>query len=204
MRKALNENQTVQIIVIAALMLGAGLLVMTQMGGGGGGSSSPTDPSASSPATGATTPPSTAVPTSVPPTAPATPQPAQTVSPLVPGPGLPQKVMVDYSDGKTIVLLVVRAGGIDDRLVKGAVERLKADPRLAVFVTRAEGIARYSRITQGVGVSQVPALVVVSPRGVSGDAPKASVRYGFRSPQSILQAVRDAAYNGRDVGYDPG
>lgn len=209
MRKALNENTTVQIAIIAVLMLAAGLMLVTQMKGGGGGEAaddpnqaatggavvSGTDSSATAAISPAADPATATAPTA---------QPAKTVAPLESGPGLPASVLADYNDGKTIVLLIVRAGGIDDRMVKGAVETLRGDSKLAVYVTRASGIARYSRITQGVGVSQVPALVVVSPRSVGGGSPAASVEYGFRAPESVVQAVRDAAYKGHDVGYDPG
>jgi hypothetical protein len=51
----------------------------------------------------------------------------------------------------------------------------------------------------------VPALVVVRPRGSGGDAPQATVSYGFRDAQSVAQAVRDALYTGRDDRpYHPG
>jgi hypothetical protein len=202
MRKALNENTTVQIAVIAVLMLGAGLLLMTQMKGG----SEPAEPVQSAAAGGTTAAgvdPASAVSAVQPVTAAPTAQPAASVGPLESSPGLPADVLADYKGGKTIVLLIVHPGGIDDRMVKDAVESLRSDPDLAVYVTGAKGIARYSRITQGVGVSRVPALVVVSPRGV-GSSPTATVDYGFRSSESVVQAVRDAAYKGRDIGYDPG
>jgi hypothetical protein len=66
-----------------------------------------------------------------------------------------------------------------------------------VFVSRAKDIARYSRITQGVGVDRVPALVVVRPRRESS-VPEAQVSYGFRDSQGVVQAVHDALYSGRD------
>jgi hypothetical protein len=73
-----------------------------------------------------------------------------------------------------------------------------------VFVTRAKDVARYSRITQGVGVDRAPALVVVRPRKESGPVPEAQVSYGFRSSQSVVQAVHDALYQGPDdLPYSP-
>ena len=72
---------------------------------------------------------------------------------------------------------------------------------VAVFGTRASGIARYTRITQGVNVDRVPALVVVRPQG--GGTGVAEVRYGFRSADSVVQAVRDVLYRGPNVGYRP-
>jgi hypothetical protein len=102
------------------------------------------------------------------------------------------------------VLLIARQGGIDDRLVRGSVHRLSADSGVSVFVTRANKVARYSRITQGVGVSQAPALVVVRPKKLSGPSPEAQVVYGFRDAQGVVQAVHDAVYNGKDnLPYSP-
>jgi len=109
-----------------------------------------------------------------------------------------------YRAGDTIVLLVVRSGGVEDSMVRGAVEKLRGDGRVAVFVTRAEGIARYVRITQSVAVDRVPALVIVRPRWATGGTPQATVEYGFRDAQSVVQALKDAVYQGRTVPYHPG
>jgi hypothetical protein len=123
---------------------------------------------------------------------------------LVPGPGLPKPVVTAWKGGDTVVLLVVRQGGIDDRLVRNSVRSLSSDPGVSVFVTRANHVARYSRITQGVGVSQAPALVVVRPKRVSGSVPEAQVDYGFRDAQGVVQAVHDAVYSGKDnLPYSP-
>jgi hypothetical protein len=131
---------------------------------------------------------------------------AGTVSPdaLVPGPGLPAKVVKAWQGGDAVVLLIVRGGGIDDQLVKRSVASLSGDPGVAVFVARAGDVARYSRITQGVGVNRAPALVVVRPRKESGSVPQAQVSYGFRNSQGVVQAVHDALYSGRDdLPYSP-
>jgi hypothetical protein len=49
-----------------------------------------------------------------------------------------------------------------------------------------------------VDVNRVPALVVIEPkRATDGGMPEASVSYGFRSAESVLQAIRDAGYRGR-------
>ena len=69
---------------------------------------------------------------------------------------------------------------------------------VALFIVSARGIARYSRITQGVDVERVPALIVIRPKKLAdGGLPEASVSYGYRGPESIKQAVRDANYDGR-------
>ena len=42
------------------------------------------------------------------------------------------------------------------------------------------------------------------PEATSSDGiPTASVSYGFQSPESVVQAVIDAGYNGRTVHYHP-
>ena len=97
------------------------------------------------------------------------------------------------------MLLIVREGGIDDRLVRQLGGRLSATRAWRSSSPGANEIARYSRITQGVGVSQVPALVVVRPRRLSGiGARRHSVSYGFRNSQAVVQAVHDALYSGKD------
>jgi hypothetical protein len=46
--------------------------------------------------------------------------------------------------------------------------------------------------------------VVVRPRTKAGSVPEAQVSYGFRNSQSVVQAVHDALYNGRDdLPYSP-
>jgi hypothetical protein len=115
---------------------------------------------------------------------------------------MPQGVVEAYEAGDAVVLLIVRQAGIDDKRVKESVTALEAHSGTSVFVTGARNVARYSQIANGVGVSQVPALIVVQPRSVS-EVPTASVSYGFRSPQSVVQALRDALYEGKNVPYYP-
>ena len=118
-------------------------------------------------------------------------------------PPLPADVRAAYGAGKTVVLLVVDNGGIDDRLVKQAAAQLGSLEKVAVIIVPAEKIARYAAITLGVEVERVPALVAVRPKGLSGRTPQASVSYGFQSPQSVVQAVKDAGYRGPTVDYHP-
>jgi hypothetical protein len=215
-REALNNNPVVQIAVIGVLVVVVGLFFMMNMKKGGSSSSSSsssaTAGATSSPSTGGTTAPVTSGASSATPAAPPSSSAGSvsvtggTVTPaaLVPGPGLPAPVIAAWKRGDAIALLIVRGGGIDDRLVRGSVEGLKRDSGIAVFVTRAKSVARYSRITQGVGVDRAPALVIVRPHKESGSVPEATVRYGFRSSASVLQAVHDALYNGPDdLPYSP-
>jgi hypothetical protein len=74
---------------------------------------------------------------------------------------------------------------------------------VASFVVPVDKIARYASIAQGVNLNRVPALVVIRPRGLSNGVPTASVRYGFQSPESVVQAVIDAGYKGPTLSYHP-
>jgi len=210
MRDAINNNPMVQLAVVAVLVLVAGVMLAPQLLGHKKSDSNTstssaqlTTPSGSVDLTVKSTPAAPSMGAAAGSTAAPAPQ---TVSPeaLVPGRGLPRPVITAWKRGDTVVLLLVRRGGIDDRLVQSSVRSLSADSRLAVFVARANKIARYSRITQGVGVSQVPALVIVRPKRVSGAVPEAQVSYGFRDSQAVVQSVHDALYSGKDnLPYSP-
>jgi hypothetical protein len=217
MRKAVNENPVVQAVVIGVLLVAGALLLLTRMGGSGSSTPSAATTSTSTTVTGptgatadvtastdgtsanisatVTPPPGGATPAAAPAAAP--------VGPFEAGPGLPRSVFASYQRGKTVVLYVYDPKGVEDRDMLTAVNGLKGDSSLAVFTTPSKDIARYSRITQGVGVSEVPALIVISPNQGSGE-PKATVSYGFRGSESVTQAVRDAVYKGKTLGYDPG
>jgi hypothetical protein len=211
-REAINNNPIVQIGLLGGLALIVAVFFMMNMKKGSSDTSStassaaPAPATSSAPATGSTAATGSAgTAPSIGGSAPPAPSTTGTVSPdaLIPGPGLPKPVITAWKRGDTVVLLVVRQGGIDDRLVRNSVSSL-SEPGVSVFVTKANQVARYSRITQGVGVSQAPALVVVRPKRVSGSVPEAQVSYGFRDSQGVVQAVHDAVYDGKDnLPYSP-
>jgi hypothetical protein len=223
MREALNSNPVAQIAVLGVLLVVVGFLMMTRvMKQDDGGSTSPAPPAAGAEAAAAGATAGTTTPTSIgggppPATVPdagssastaasgaVVPSGSVTPDALVPGRGLPRELVSAWRSGDAVVLLIVRGGGIDDRLVRGSVESLSRDAGVSVFVTRAGDVARYSRVTQGVGVSRAPALVLIRPRRLSGAVPQAQVEYGFRDSQSVVQAVHDALYTGRDnAPYHP-
>jgi hypothetical protein len=203
LRQAINNNPIAQVAVLGGLAVLVGLFFMMNMKGKGSSETASTASSAA-PAPSPSAPPAPVSGSTS--SAPAPPPTTGTVSPdaLVPGRGLPKPVVTAWKRGDTVVLLVVRQGGIDDRLVRNSVRSLSSDGGVSVFVTRANHVARYSRITQGVGVSQAPALVVVRPKRVSGSVPEAQVDYGFRDAQGVVQAVHDAVYSGKDnLPYSP-
>jgi hypothetical protein len=217
-RKALNDNPVAQIAVLGLLAVIVAFMLMSRGSHNGGGTGStatsataaapaPADTGAStssSPAVG-TTPPSTGssavAPTTAPPAGTATGAPA---GEFVAGPGLPAPVVKAYADDKAVVLLVFRHRGLDDSAVRSSVERLRGRSDVAVFITHAANIARYARITEGVDVNRVPALIVLRPRHLTHGTPTASVSYGFRGPDSVDQAIRNALYKGpNDLPYYP-
>jgi len=220
-RRAINENPVVQAAFVGVLVLVFAVFFYTRVlsGSGSPSSESPTAGTTATPAapgaTGSPVAPETGTAPTAPavPTTPAAPAAPGTVPPgtLEASKGLPASVVKAYKADKAIVLLIVKENGLEDRAVKLWVKALRSHPEvikdnhgLAVFVTGAKDISRYSRITLGVDVSRVPALVVIRPKSLSGDIPEASVRYGFRGPDSVLQAVKDALYKGPDdVPYYP-
>jgi hypothetical protein len=185
-------------------------MIMKVMGGGGGGEATvaqtplpPAGASATAPTTAAPTDP-TAVATGVPTAAPTTGAAAAVPASLIPGPGLPKGLLSAYHHGDAIALLIRRAGGVDDGLVHSSVDRLSSFSNVKVYVTKAKGIARYAWLTQGVNVTDLPALVVLRPRKLSKGKATASVSYGFRDSASVAQAVKDALYRGpTDRPYHP-
>ena len=189
MRQKLNENKNAQLILILVLILGGGLLFMTRMKGSSSSSSS------SAPAAAAAAPASTSTGASTDSSA------SLTASASVPAPPLPAPLVAAHEHGDTVVLLVVKPGGIDDRMVVQASSALLGEPGVALFVVPVDNLARYTAITQGVGLDRTPALIVMRP-GDTGQA-QATIQYGFQTPESIVQAVRDARYRGPTLTYAP-
>ena len=215
MREQLNSNPLVQLAVVGVLLLGVAVFVMSS--GGGGEEEEPSGATeatvsvagtdASGTATGAT--PGEAVEGAVDAaTAAAAGESLSSALSAVDqaaavAPPLPRPVLDAWEANRTLVLLFVRDGGIDDRLVKTATDGLAGFRDAAVFVVPAAKISRYAAITEGVGVDRVPALVVVTPKHLKKTVPTASVSYGFQSPQSVAQAVIDAGYKGKTLDYHP-
>lgn len=200
MREKLNSNPMVQIAVIGVLLVAGGIFLMTMMGGGEeeaveGGETATTLEAA----------PEAGNPIEAPVESLEAEAPASTDASLAALPPIkpPPQVVEAYESGATVALLFVREGGIDDRLIRDASASLSRFPEVASFVVPVKEIARYTAITGGVGVEQVPALVVMTPKKVAQQAPTASVHYGYQSPESVAQAVIDAGYEGPTLDYHP-
>lgn len=196
MREKLNDNPTAQVAVVAVLLVLAAVFLLGKMGGGGseeeGEEGAAPTPAAASAIATAEAGPSSQLPT----------LPAPGSGPGAPPP-LPRPVIAAFDSDQTVALLFVRAGGIDDRLTKAAATRLDGMSGVAPFVVPVDKIARYASIAQGVNLNRVPALVVIRPRRLSNGVPTASVRYGFQSPESVVQAIVDAGYQGPTLSYHP-
>ena len=100
----------------------------------------------------------------------------------IPAPPLPAPVAAAYDAGKTVVLLVVHDGGIDDALVDAALRsgwRRSRTSRSSSSRPSRSPATRRSR--SALDVSQVPALVVMRPKRLSDGIPQATVDYGFQT-----------------------
>lgn len=199
MRDKLNSNPKVQMAVIAVLLVLAGVFILSKMGGGEEAeaeSAAPAAATAVAPSPGVAeegvAPAGTAAALAM-----VNQATAGAVRPL------PHDVVAAWEADRTVVLLFVHDGGIDDALVKLASLRLTALPDVATFIVPASKISRYAAITEGVGVDSVPALVVLRPKRLDETVPTASVSYGFQSGDSIVQAVIDAGYKGPTLEYHP-
>ncbi len=200
MREQINNNPVLQLGLVAVLLVVAGFLLLTSMGGG-----EEEEPSTTSTAT-IETPEASASLTVTTPTegeaGAAPPTSVGSVSPI-PKPRLPRPVHQAIEAGRTVLLLVVKKGGIDDARVEDAVEALASRPRVATFVVPVDQAPRYTAITQPVHLERAPALIVVQPQRLSRGVPTASINYGFQSIATIVQAVVDAEYRGAELLYHP-
>ncbi|MGH2937985.1 MAG: hypothetical protein ACRDPE_07690 [Solirubrobacterales bacterium] len=203
MREKLNENPKVQIAVIGVLLLAVGLFALTKMGGGGESESTETVTSSAT----VTTPEGTAsvvatvtVPTGT--EAAATPV-SLASAPEVPASPLPPKVTAAFDAGHTVVLLVVKRGGIDDARTVAASLPVGFSRGVSLFIVPVRWAARYASITQGVKLERVPALIVVSPKRLDHGVTAASISYGYQTTEGVMQAVKDANYRGGTLPYHP-
>ncbi|MBS1843545.1 MAG: hypothetical protein JST53_03915 [Actinobacteria bacterium] len=181
MREKLNENQNLQIALVAVLVVVVGYFMYSNFAGGSSSASEVSEPAESTPT-------------------------AATVASGTPPPvhPLPKRVDDAYKNGSTVVLLIHRDGGIDDRKVREAANVLSGMSDVAYFPVSVDKIATYAAITGPLGVSSAPALVVVRPRRLNdGGAAQATVTYGFQTAADIRQAVRDANYQGPTLTYAP-
>ncbi|HEX4305681.1 MAG TPA: hypothetical protein VHZ54_06585 [Solirubrobacterales bacterium] len=194
MRDKLNESKAAQIGLVAVLVVVAAVFFLGK-GGGGSGGSEPEPEEAEVAVEGGEAlsvigAPSTGMgelPTSVP-------------GAKAP----PHAFRLAYDSGAPVALLIVHDGGIDDHWTKLALKSVARIEGTSAFVVPAKKIADYASVTVGLNVNQVPALIVLRPKRLSHGTPQASVSYGYQTPQSVYQQIRDAAYVGPEKGtYHP-
>lgn len=205
MREQLNSNPLAQIAVVGVLLIAVGIFVMSSGGGEEEESAGATEATVSVAGTAATGTATAATPGEAvegATEAVGAESAASAIPTAAEAPPLPRPVLDAWKANKTVVLLFVRDGGIDDKLVTNATAGLAAFDA-STFVVPAAKISRYAAITEGVGVERVPALVVLTPKHLKQTVPTASVSYGFQSPQSVVQAVIDAGYKGKTLDYHP-
>ncbi len=211
MRKAINENPVVQMALLGALGILVAVVFLTRMGGD---SSAPPEEATPSPAPATAVPgadPTLAAPAEATSPAPEAVAPSAAVgTPFEASKGLPAELVRAYESGDVVVLLVMQGDGYEDKSIKRDVDRLESRGDTSVFVADGKSVSKYSRIAEGVNLERTPAIIVLHPldvklaRGEDVPLPAASVSYGYRGPESVQQTVRDALYDGKQLGYDPG
>ena len=200
--------------MLGVLGIVVAFLFMTRVMGGDDAASSeePVAPAVSTAA------PATTAPTATTPAAPAVSAPAAPVAEAATdaaavaaapgfeaGAGLPQPVVSAYESGDVVALLVVQREGTEDQKLESEIDSVRGRGDTTVIVVESSDVARYSRITEGVDLDRVPALVVIHPKSeAKGGLPVATVSYGFRGAESVEQAISDALYKGKSLPYHPG
>jgi hypothetical protein len=191
MREKLNESRAAQIGLVAVLVIAVAVIFLKPGGGGGG------ETAAEAPVVAG----ETGVPTAAT-TGGSGMGELPTAVPAVKGP--PRAFVAAYDAGDTVALLVVHDGGIDDAYTAAALKKVASIEDVATFVVPAKQISRYASVTIGLDINQLPALIVLRPKQLSGGVPQATVSYGYQTPESIYVSVLDATYKGPEVTYHPG
>src|SRR2546423_8306009 len=87
---------------------------------------------------------------------------------------------------EVVVLFFSQSGSADDSMTRAGVQALKGMKGVAVFNAGIAQLAAYRPILANVGISQVPAVIIVRP------GHKAQLLEGFTDQGSLRQAVADA------------
>jgi hypothetical protein len=189
-REKLNESKAAQVGLVAVLVVVVAALFLSKSGGG------ESEGETEVPVTGGEVAIATA------PTGATGMGELPSAVPTAPGP--PQPFRAAYDAGDTVALLVIHDGGIDDAYTTRALKAVGRIAGVSTFVVPAKKISRYASVTVGLDVNQLPALIVLRPKKLSGGIPQATVSYGYQTPESIYVSVLDASYQGPEVTYHPG
>lgn len=211
MREQLNDNPIAQVAVVLVLVAAAAFMFVGK-GGGGSSEAEPettisvggTEMSQSEAASTAGEVVEGAVEAAIETGALSGAAGATEMPTTVPAPPPPHEFSAAYDSGATVVLLVVHDGGIDDRLTANAAKSIESLPGVKLIRVPVKQLPGYAAVTVGLDLNRVPALVVMKPKRLSGGIPQAAVDYGFQTPETLIQAVRDASYNGPEATYHPG
>jgi hypothetical protein len=198
MREKLNGNPVAQVVLVGVLVVVGVFFFINSSRGSEEGEEAPASEVATTATASGSSPTGAAESLTAGATAPVAAPPAS-----VPSPSPPKRLTAAYESGKTVALLIVHPGSIDSVLSARSSLLLAHNHNVLLFIVRAKEIARYAAITVGLEVNRVPALIVMKPKRLSSGTPQASISYGFQTPQSVLQAVLDAGYRGREVTYHP-
>ena len=207
MRQKINEDPRLKMGIVIVLALASLFLLKTRVMGGeeapattpAAATTAVVDPAAAAPVPGAAVVPSPTDPLA----GAATPSTVPSTAPVIEGVPLPTELVSAYNRGDTVLLLLVREGGIDDALVQAATQQAATASGATLFTDAVSNVARYTQITQAINLDRVPALVVLRPKRLTAGTATATVSYGFRDVQSVQQEITDALFNGRTVGYSP-
>jgi hypothetical protein len=92
------------------------------------------------------------------------------------------------ANDKVVVLFISRGGAADDTATRAAVQSLDEafGDRIAVFTDGIQNLPAYQPLLAGVGVSQVPSVVIVRPER------RARLIEGYVDEASLRQHVTDA------------
>jgi hypothetical protein len=100
--------------------------------------------------------------------------------------GVPISVQRALDARKLVVVFFYEPGSADDRATARSVNALRSRPGVAVFGDPIGRVGKYRGLINGLGVSQAPAVVIVS-KGRT-----ARVIQGYVDPATLAQDVADA------------
>jgi hypothetical protein len=168
-------------------LLGLAFVVAAFLATRGGSSESVTPPSPAKPATGL----NQATPKSKPATrshsGAAQPKPAVAKpKPAVDAPPQVQEAAAALEHGEVVVFFFSKPGAADDTGARVAMRAVDGMKRVEVFKAGIDQLAAYRPMLQGVGISQVPATVIVRP------GKRAVLFQGFVDAGTLRQNVADA------------
>jgi len=116
--------------------------------------------------------------------------PAAPAAPAAPDRGgVPARAARALEQGRVIAVLFTLEEAADDSATRSALRSLKTGPgksRVAVFSDSIANVGRYSRLVGGLGISQVPSIVIVDSER------QARLLEGYVDAGTLRQSVADA------------